>query len=104
DVSPDGMLTISGEKRQENTDNRKNAYCTECSYGAFERTLSLPDDVDRDNIDANFKNGVLTVTCPRLESSQSSHRQIPIGGKGEGMRASNVNERNTTNQGPKKAA
>ena len=69
------------------------------------RTLSLPDDVDPEKIDARFKNGVLTITCPRTESARQSRRQIPIGsGKGEGSRASNANERGTSQQGPKKAA
>lgn len=110
-VSNDGMLSISGEKRQENTrDDQDVYYCTECSYGAFERTFSLPDDVDPDNIEANFHNGVLTVTCPRMErsseSARQSRRKIPInGGKGsEGARASNTNERGTAGAGSRKAA
>jgi HSP20 family protein len=91
----DGLLTISGEKRQENTDNRRDVYSIERSYGAFERTLSLPDDVDQDNIEARFKNGLLTITCPRMESARQPRRQIPIGGgkASENMRASNANER-----------
>lgn len=106
DVSADGMLTISGEKRQESSDNRKDVYCTECSYGSFERTLSLPDDADHDNIEARFKNGVLTITCPRTESERQSRRHIPIGSGREGVRASNANERGASQhqQNPKKAA
>jgi HSP20 family protein len=108
DVAADGTLTISGEKRQESTDNRKDTYFTECRYGSFERTLSLPDDVDPEDIQARFKNGVLTITCPRTESARQSHRQIPIsGGRDrdmEGTRASNANERGTAGQGPRKAA
>ncbi len=103
-VSPDGILTISGEKRQETTDNRQDTHCTECSYGAFARTLSLPDDVDQSQIEARFKNGVLAITCPRTESAKQSRRQIHIVSN-EGTRASNMNERNASSQqGPKKAA
>lgn len=107
EVSTDGMLAISGEKRQEHSDNRKDIYSMERSYGAFERTLSLPEDVDRNNIEARFKNGLLTITCPRMESVGQNRRQIPIsGGKGpENMRASNANERSASaGQNPRKTA
>jgi len=107
DVSADGILTISGEKRQENVENRKDIHCTECSYGAFTRTLSLPDDADSDNIKARFRNGILTITCPRTESVRQSRRQIPISGGSkatEGSRGSNMNERSATRQESEKAA
>lgn len=106
DISADGVLTISGEKRKENTENRQDVYSTECSYGAFERTLTLPEDVDSNHIEARFKNGVLTITCPRMESARQSRHQIPInsGRSSEDTRASNANERGTSSQGPKKAA
>src|ERR1043166_6143016 len=50
----------------------------ECAYGAFERTLALPEDADRDKIDASFKNGILTVIIPRDKSAKPSSRQISI--------------------------
>jgi HSP20 family protein len=78
DISEDGILCISGEKRSDNQDRRRDAERTECSYGAFERILSLPDDVDLSNIQANFRNGVLNITCPRTGESRNVSRQIPI--------------------------
>lgn len=106
DVSADRMLTISGEKRQENKDSQQDVYCTECSYGAFERSLSIPDDVDQEEIEAQFKNGVLTIICPRTEGARQSRRQIPIGNarNSETARTTNINERNISNQNQKKAA
>jgi HSP20 family protein len=105
DISEDGQLYISGEKRCESRDKRRNMENIECSYGAFERTLSLPDDVDIKNVDANFRNGILTITCPRNESARSQSRQIPI--SGERRSAANNDrvglERGTV-QGPKRAA
>lgn len=77
-ISVDGLLVISGEKRQEAAEGRGETQCVECSYGAFERALSLPDDVDREGIEARFRNGVLTVTCPRTEAEHSLSRQIPL--------------------------
>lgn len=96
DVSNNGLLTISGEKRQESNDSRKDVHCTECSYGSFERSLSLPEDVDAQSIEANFKNGVLTITCPRNESAKQSRRQIKISSDNRG--ASNTNERSASNE------
>jgi HSP20 family protein len=87
DISSDGTLTISGEKRQENIEDRQNLQFSECSYGTFQRTLTLPDDVDQEAVEARFRNGVLTIVCPRnREMSRSRIRQIPIssGGGREG--------------------
>jgi len=101
DVSRDGLLTISGEKRQESEDKSKDYECVECSYGAFQRSLSLPDDVDQEAIEARFKHGVLTITCPRAKMAQSKARQIPIGASKGGQ----DNIRATpANASPKKVA
>jgi HSP20 family protein len=77
-ISRDGMLIISGEKRQESTNNDQDIECSECAYGSFERALSLPSDIDNEAIEANFKNGILTIACPRVKESGSQTRQIPI--------------------------
>jgi len=66
DIRVDGnILTISGEKQQEKKDDKENYHCIERRYGSFERTLTLPQDADTDNIDANFKDGVLNVAIKR---------------------------------------
>jgi len=62
-------LTISGEKKQEETKEKENYHCIERRYGSFERTLTLPQDADADDINARFKDGVLTVTIKRKEIS-----------------------------------
>lgn len=74
----DDTLTISGEKRREKTDRDKNFYCVERSYGTFRRILSLPEDVDRDQIKANFKNGVLTITLPRKVLPKPAVKHIEV--------------------------
>lgn len=63
----DGSLVIRGEKRQENEDKDEHYHSVERSYGSFQRVLSLPEDVNEDDIDAKFKNGVLTITAPRKQ-------------------------------------
>jgi HSP20 family protein len=80
DISPNGLLTISGEKRQESEDIDRDYECVECFYGVFQRTLSLPEDTDHEAVKARFRNGVLTITCPRTETAKPRERQIPING------------------------
>jgi len=79
DITRDGQLCICGEKRLENEKQEKDFHRVERSYGSFTRTLSLPQDADQDNIEANFANGVLTITIPRLESQDTQARRIEIG-------------------------
>ena len=71
-------LTICGEKKQETQERNKNFYRVERSYGAFQRTLSLPEDANRENIQADFKNGVLTIRIQRTVLSGTRARQIEI--------------------------
>lgn len=78
DVTRDGQLCICGEKRQENENQDKNFVRVERSYGSFSRTLSLPEDVDIEQIEAHFNNGILTITAPRVESAGSQGRRIPV--------------------------
>jgi HSP20 family protein len=78
ELTPDGTLTISGEKKQEKEHKDKNFYRVERSYGSFHRTLSLPEDANADNVNAAFKNGVLTITCPRKAIAQTPAKRIEI--------------------------
>ena len=79
DIELDGdSLVISGEKRQESTDESDSYHRVERSYGAFRRVLTLPRDVDRDRIDANFKDGVLKVSVAKQPDARSEARKIEI--------------------------
>jgi HSP20 family protein len=71
-------LTIKGEKRQESEKKDVNYYLTERTWGAFERSFALPQDVDRDKVGATFAKGVLTVTLPRTAQAQQQRKQIEI--------------------------
>lgn len=74
-----GVLSISGEKREEREEGNKEAgrHIYERRYGRFERNFSLPRTVDADKVDATFKNGVLTVTLPKTAAAKP--RRIAIG-------------------------
>ena len=67
----DGVLTVSGEKKYEKEEKDEHYHSVERSYGSFRRVLSLPEDANADDIDAKFKNGVLTISVPRKEISKS---------------------------------
>ncbi|NOX34741.1 MAG: Hsp20/alpha crystallin family protein [Deltaproteobacteria bacterium] len=71
-------LAIRGEKKQENEEKNKHFYRLERSYGSFQRVLSLPDDADRDRVNAVFKKGILTITIPRKALPESNVKQIEI--------------------------
>ena len=72
-----GVLTIQGERKQEAETTKDGWYRSERSYGAFYRTLPLPDGVKTDQIDATFKNGVLEVVMP-LPAAEKKAKAIDI--------------------------
>jgi HSP20 family protein len=70
------VLTIHGTKQQIAEEQTERVHRYERSYGAFERTFTLPATVDAANIKAGYENGVLTVTLPKVE--QAKPRQIEV--------------------------
>ena len=68
----DDVLTVSGETRESREEKEKQYHLNERSYGRFERSVRLPDTVDRENISANFENGLLTITLPKTEKLRKS--------------------------------
>jgi len=72
------IMTIQGEKKQEKEEKEKGYYRMERRYGAFQRVLSLPEDVDQEAIRASFKHGVLSVTMPRKVLPKGEVKQIAI--------------------------
>jgi HSP20 family protein len=75
------VLTISGERRHEHEHKKGGVYRCERSYGAFQRSIALPEGVNADAIQASFENGLLEVTMPMPKQAQSRGRQIPIRSK-----------------------
>ncbi|MBX4899628.1 Hsp20/alpha crystallin family protein [Rhizobium bangladeshense] len=72
----DGVLTLKGEKRSETEDKEKQF--SERYYGRFERRIPLGAEVKEDQVDATFKNGVLTVSLPKTDKAQSQVKRISI--------------------------
>jgi HSP20 family protein len=72
----DDVLTVTGEKKQEKKETEHNVHRIERKYGYFKRSIALPSGVDSENVKATFKDGVLEVTLPKLESKKA--KEIPI--------------------------
>lgn len=66
----EGVLTVSGEKKFEFEKKEKNFHRVERSYGSFHRSFTLPETVDAEKVQANAKNGVLTITLPKIEAAK----------------------------------
>jgi len=78
----EGTLTISGERKAEHEQREKGWYRIERSFGRFSRSLTLPDGVDPDRIEASFSHGVLEVRIPKPEERKPQRVEI-TGGKKE---------------------
>jgi HSP20 family protein len=72
----DNILTIRGEKKAEKEQKDKNYRLVERSYGAFERTLELPEGVNTDAIKATIDKGVLKVVVPKPAPAQSKKIEV----------------------------
>lgn len=77
----ENVLTIRGEKNAEEHEEKEDYYFSECRYGQFHRTFSLPAEVNRDKVTADFKKGVLTLRLPKTEVSKSTRKRIEISEK-----------------------
>jgi HSP20 family protein len=79
-----GMLTIRGERRQEQVHEGEQWYRMERSYGSFERTVVLPESVNEADIQARYENGILEVIVPKAaEISSTKKVPVQVGGTGK---------------------
>jgi HSP20 family protein len=67
-------LVIKGEKEERKDEKGTNRYLAERRFGSFQRSVSLPQGVDTQKIDAAFKNGPLRVTLPKTAATKRSRR------------------------------
>jgi HSP20 family protein len=75
----DNALTISGERKAEHEQQQQGYQRLERAFGAFSRSLTLPDGVDPDGIDAHFDRGVLEIHIPKPEKKNPKTVQITLG-------------------------
>lgn len=73
------VLTLSGEKLKLSDEIKAEAFHrSERAAGRFIRTVELPSDVDRDNVEAEYKNGVLHVVLPKTEEAKPREIQVKV--------------------------
>lgn len=77
-VSPDHVLTISGERKNESEYNEDGQYRFERSFGSFVRSFKLPDHVDAANIKGSAANGVLKLELPKIDLEHEDQRVISV--------------------------
>ncbi|MBE9532100.1 MAG: Hsp20/alpha crystallin family protein, partial [Proteobacteria bacterium] len=70
------VLTLRGERKFQKNLSEEQYLRMERFYGTFQRVFTLPVVVDKDEVKANFKDGVLRVTLPKIESPGSTHIKI----------------------------
>lgn len=73
-----GTLTIRGEKKDEREEKNKDYHVSERRYGSFQRSFTVPAGIDSAKIEAQFKNGVLTVSLPKTVEAQKEEQKIAV--------------------------
>lgn len=74
----DHVLTLKGEKKFEREEKGKTYFFSERRYGAFQRSFRLPPDVNEDEIEADFKDGVLTLKAPKRSGAAQKEKKIQV--------------------------
>ena len=74
----DGVLTLSGERRQEKREETEKLHRVERSYGSFARRFALPENADEQAIRAESRDGVILIHIPKQKVVQPQPRQIEI--------------------------
>jgi HSP20 family protein len=75
----DDHLVVRGETRKEKEEKKKNYYRQEIRYGAFQRTVALPVEVDATKAKAELRNGVLKVTLPKSAQPKAHEVKVAVG-------------------------
>lgn len=74
----DGVLTLRGEKKRREEYNGQDFHRIERSHGEFVRQFNLPDNLNLDSVEANFKDGVLEVKIAKAEPEKPREREVKI--------------------------
>ena len=75
----DGTLVISGERKAEKVEAEVEVHRQERFHGKFQRAVTLPEPVAADKVQADYKDGILTVTLPKTEEAKLKKIDISVG-------------------------
>lgn len=70
------MVTIKGERKNEENVNGENYYYQECYWGYFSRSVVLPVDIIAEKAEASLKNGILTIRLPKADTTKIKKIQV----------------------------
>jgi HSP20 family protein len=70
------MVTIKGERKNEEIVNGESYYYQECYWGGFSRSIVLPVDIISDKAEASLKNGILTIRLPKADTTKTKRIQV----------------------------
>lgn len=73
-----GVLTITGEVQHDYNDENIKVYRREVSYGSFVRSIRLPEELNLEEVDAEFKNGFVTISIPRIEPEKPKALKVNV--------------------------
>jgi len=74
----DGVLTVKGEKNSERKEEGEGYFFSEREYGRFQRTFRLPANAKGDGVGADFSNGVLKITVPKMAEEKQEAKKIKV--------------------------
>ena len=74
----DGKLTLKGEKTFQHDPSDGHYRRIESAYGSFRRVFTLPTAVDQEHIDAQFRNGVLVISLPKVEQAKPKKIEVTV--------------------------
>jgi HSP20 family protein len=72
------VLSVSGTKKKETKSEDTNLIMNEIYYGEFARSFNLTDEIKKEDIDAEFKNGILNIVLPKVEEAKSLVKEIKV--------------------------
>jgi HSP20 family protein len=94
-------VAISGEHRYENKAQEQGFFRTELRYGSFQRTIPLPVAVDNNQVQAEFKDGILKLTLPKAQEARHKVVKVSLGeNKQEALSSSETDNQNVSPQEP----
>ncbi|KAF2073756.1 hypothetical protein CYY_004925 [Polysphondylium violaceum] len=73
-----GLLTLSGEREQEKKEENEKYHSFERTYGRFQRSFTIPDNYNTEDIKANYTDGILNISLPKIEPSKKESKRIMI--------------------------
>jgi HSP20 family protein len=71
-------ITVRGEKKQEKESKDSSYFRLERAYGTFERSFTLPGEVQSEKINASYKDGILTITLPKAETAKRRAIEVKV--------------------------